>query len=963
MKYFLVVFLGLTSCLKNSSVRKSDIGTVNKDKSVNEQGVDEVLTLNGGAAAQIVLSNNLKVTLISSPTSKKAGASFAVKVGHRDNPIKAQGLAHYLEHMLFLGTKEFPIVGSYQKFLRENNGASNAYTSTDHTNYFLEVRPDKFDEAVYRLSRFFVSPKFYSQNIEQEKEAVHNEFNFRLEASKPWRVFDAFRKEESNERLFRTGNKESLAETTIKETREFFKEHYYTEAMHVILAGPQTLKELKALAQKYLLDFKSNSKRALNKHNSFLDLDFHQLPARVNLKPQGVEKKLNVFVPVLSPKKVNPKLISMLNTLIGDESEESLMVSLQDKGLIRKGGGALGGGANVSMVSIALQLTDKGVEEQEQILSYIKGYLNFLKKEGLPNYLNNELKKSNKASKLSKSFYEIRGKTLQDLNGEYMREETFPKDIRELFFGKTQIDVVNEEYVDFLDSFNWDKVLVIFTHPENEEIAYSHEYLENIEIGGLKIQDIGGKKAVTDSLYKFAYSVETLNEIKPRGRFKLKKKNIYIPEKFDLYTQKQPSVYTKNTQDWGSVFYSSLAGTNLPKAYLDLSFFSDKADFTLKEDVVSLYILKELLTLQTNSKTYAMVLADFKVSFLINTLNGALNMSFYGWSDTFVKAFSHMIGFTNMNPLVKDFELAKELYGQNIEIEAASGVSNIGVREMRAQIEYVRLSYEDTRAVLLNVDYAKFMNFVDRFKSGLHIRGALSGNIKTHYVDDLVSEIEKQWGSTWSEPKNWSKLYKTESIMGSRDLEGRLPLFETSIVGNHPEEVFYYGYWNFGQAVDEKEKLVSRILGDWLGPDYYTELRTNRGLAYSLGAWGFEHMENVGIGVYLQSSTYAVDEVEAQVDEYLQTWVREVLPNKTQELLDRTKSSYLLGRQAPVEPEAIHRRYVGFVNLGYESVKEADKVLAPLSEITLEEVIFYGKENLLNRKKVGSFVKVSRKLD
>lgn len=45
--------------------------------------------------------------------------SVAVKVGHQDNPVAAQGLAHYLEHLLFLGTKDFPEVDGYKQFLTD----------------------------------------------------------------------------------------------------------------------------------------------------------------------------------------------------------------------------------------------------------------------------------------------------------------------------------------------------------------------------------------------------------------------------------------------------------------------------------------------------------------------------------------------------------------------------------------------------------------------------------------------------------------------------------------------------------------------------------------------------------------------------------------------------------------------------------------------------------------------------
>ncbi len=225
----------------------------------------------------------------------------------------------------------------------------------------------------------------------------------------------------------------------------------------------------------------------------------------------------------------------------------------------------------------------------------------------------------------------------------------------------------------------------------------------------------------------------------------------------------------------------------------------------------------------------------------------------------------------------------------------------------------------------------------------------------------MVSALEEKWEPVWAKQESWSGLYNLESIIGKRNSENELPLFETTIEGSHPEEVFYYGYWNFGEAADEKEKLISRILGDWLAPDYYTELRTTRGLAYSLGAWGFEHVENVGVGMYLQSSTHLVDEVESQVDEYLQTWVKDILPTKTEALLKRTGDSYLLEKRMPAEPQAIHSRYVRYVSKGYQTVEEADKVLAPLSGVTLEDVVNYGTKNLLGKNKVGSFVKVSRK--
>ena len=96
-------------------------------------------------------------------------------MGHLSDPIEKQGLAHYLEHMLFLGTKKYPEVGSYKKFLDEHSGASNAYTGGAITNYFFQVSHVGFEKALDRFSDFFKSPLFDKKYAEREVKAVNNE--------------------------------------------------------------------------------------------------------------------------------------------------------------------------------------------------------------------------------------------------------------------------------------------------------------------------------------------------------------------------------------------------------------------------------------------------------------------------------------------------------------------------------------------------------------------------------------------------------------------------------------------------------------------------------------------------------------------------------------------------------------------------------------------------------------------
>ena len=66
----------------------------------------------------LVLENGLQVILVSDPESDKAAASMDIDAGSNSDPAAFEGLAHFLEHMLFLGTAKFPESGEYQEYIR-----------------------------------------------------------------------------------------------------------------------------------------------------------------------------------------------------------------------------------------------------------------------------------------------------------------------------------------------------------------------------------------------------------------------------------------------------------------------------------------------------------------------------------------------------------------------------------------------------------------------------------------------------------------------------------------------------------------------------------------------------------------------------------------------------------------------------------------------------------------------------
>ena len=81
--------------------------------------------------------------------------SVAVKAGSFNEPRNILGLAHFCEHMLFLGTKTCPKADGFEDFLDAHGGSSNAYTETDTTDYFFKVSSSASQEAFTRSADFF----------------------------------------------------------------------------------------------------------------------------------------------------------------------------------------------------------------------------------------------------------------------------------------------------------------------------------------------------------------------------------------------------------------------------------------------------------------------------------------------------------------------------------------------------------------------------------------------------------------------------------------------------------------------------------------------------------------------------------------------------------------------------------------------------------------------------------------
>src|SRR5690606_14382366 len=202
------------------------------------------------AYRHLVLDNQLQVLLISDPVTEKAAAALDVSVGSRHDPREHQGLAHFLEHMLFLGTETYPEPGEYQSFISRHGGSHNAYTAYENTNYFFEIQPDFLEPALDRFSQQFVAPLFTADYVQREKNAVHSEFTSGLRDDGR-RFYSALKDVINSEQPLSNGsacNVDTLADQDGRSRLDamlvFYERHYSANPMRLVIYGNEDLDTL-----------------------------------------------------------------------------------------------------------------------------------------------------------------------------------------------------------------------------------------------------------------------------------------------------------------------------------------------------------------------------------------------------------------------------------------------------------------------------------------------------------------------------------------------------------------------------------------------------------------------------------------------------------------------------------------------------------------------------------------------
>jgi zinc protease len=201
------------------------------------------------------LSNGLRVIVHEDHNTPMAVLNILYDVGSRDEHEDKTGFAHLFEHLMFGGSKNIP---SYDEPLQRVGGDNNAFTSPDITNYYITVPAVNLETAFWLESDRMLSLSFDPRVLEIQRSVVIEEFKQRYLNQPYGDVWLKLRPLAYQKHTYRwpTIGKEisHIEQATMEDVKSFFAQYYLPNNAIMVVAGNTTVKEVKALSQKWFGD-------------------------------------------------------------------------------------------------------------------------------------------------------------------------------------------------------------------------------------------------------------------------------------------------------------------------------------------------------------------------------------------------------------------------------------------------------------------------------------------------------------------------------------------------------------------------------------------------------------------------------------------------------------------------------------------------------------------------------------
>jgi insulysin len=787
----------------------------------------------------VTLSNGLRVYLLSDPKFNVSAASMVVEVGSLDNPKDREGTAHFLEHMLFLGTKKFPDVDEYSEYLRTFGGYANAYTASDHTNYQLQVLPDGYEGAIDRFSQFFIAPLFTAEYTEREVNAVNSEHqkNMMNDNWRQYRVSSLFAKEDHPSRKFGTGSLETIGDITRDELVNFYEQHYSSNRMGLALLSNHSLDDLEVWAKKYFTSIK-NRKLKRNYHDPVL-FDKKETFRLVRIDPVKDIRDLQITYPILGTREMyENKPGRQLGFIVGHEGEGSLLSYLKNKGwALSLSAGAGSDTKEYGMATIKIGLTPKGLKEYKEVVKTTLNYIELMKTSGYQTHVYNELKSMAELEYVYGSKGEGMWRATQLANEAMM----YPlKDAGKINYIYRKNEP--EHYESLLRQLTPDNMLVVLTAKGLKTDKIEHHYQAPYSY------------EEDDNFYKTLIKKESI------AGLTIPKENPFIPKSASVPNRKiiEGKLPELISEQKGHKLYFGLDHEFLrPKGVINLKILLPKELMSVNHRVYS-KLYSACVNESLNEISYPAKQAGLNYSFREGYEGFFVTVS--GYSESAISLYEMLL-----NHMV-DFSITEDQFSA-IKDKTIRGYENFSLSDAHQQTrergyniyDDVKYSWEESLPIAQTATLSKIKEYAQKIYEKTFTEAFIYGDFTEFVSKEALNSFKKETGTLGiSREDAFDIKYLVQPNPESLQYVDRLKVNNSC----------FYREYNIGKDTP-KNRAKSLVISQAIQQPFYTEMRTNQQLGYIV--WSYPRLrENTHyLAFVIQSGEYSALELSERASKLI----------------------------------------------------------------------------------------------
>lgn len=804
--------------------------------------------------AKIQLDNGLQVYLISDPETDKSAAAMSVNVGSWSDPKEYPGMAHFLEHMLFMGTETYPDENEYFQYIFDHGGIVNAYTAPDRTVYMFSVNNDSFQGALDRFSHFFIDPLFKESSVNRELHAVDQEHSKNIENDyrRAWEIFKETGNPDHPNYAFATGNAETLSGIPREALISWYRENYSAAIMRLVVYSSKPLNELKSLVLK---DFSNIKGSFYPKPITFQSLTSEkQKGSIVYIKPIKDLKFLTMDweLPQHIAKDDDSKSVELISYILQSGSENSLKELLKREQLIDDlSCETFEVSKENKLLRLSFSLTKQGVSDVDKVIERAFQAINGLKQQALPNYLFNEMEimaKLNYRYQSRENAFSFVSEKAHQLVDEAL--ETFPQ--KTLTANEYSPAIVEE-------------VLNLMT-PENcLFVVIAPSALTGVETDKVE-KNNGGEYAVKKISKKF---LEKWEKIPPSSHIGIAPPNPYIPKNLQLVHKDQdkehvavPTLVSSDESGkyffWGDTFYM------IPEVDFKISFKTPSITGSASSQTyLDLYIM-------AFSQKLSPLLSVAQEAGLIASLSQSdlkLNLDISGYSEKasdFLKTLLTKMKF--LAPSQSEFDSYKDYLISQYEnaskampyLQSGAFISNILYND-------APLAKEKAKS-LKAISYEDFLHFSSQLFKKCYVESMLTGNLLKNEAEKIPNMVK-----TALKPGSFPLADQPEKqLLVLPKNEGPYMVVEPiQSMGNAAILAIQEGPFTL------ENKASQLILSKALQESFFSTLRSKQQTGYIAKSWPKEVEHQLLQFFVVQSNTHQPDDLISRFELFLEGYVKD----------------------------------------------------------------------------------------